>query len=211
MNLLIHGLGQNKTSWDTVGRELTNHNIIFDAPNLFSLAENNDLNYDILYKNFSNYCDTFTEKLNLCGLSIGGILAIDYAITNPDRVASLILIGTPYIIPWFLFKLQGLIFKFIPKKTFTKMGLAKKEFIRLVTSMGKLDLPSKISQVKTRTLVLCGQKDKVNQKSAMKLHSAIPFSQQKLVSGAGHEVNCDAPVELANYLKEFWQEDITND
>ena len=35
------------------------------------------------------------EKINLVGLSLGGILTIDYVEEFPEKVNSIILIGTP--------------------------------------------------------------------------------------------------------------------
>ena len=105
-NILIHGLGQNETSWNIVEIELNLHNIKIEKPNLYSMLKDTRINYSILYKKFADYCNSFSEKLNLCGLSLGGILALDYSKEFPEKVNSLILIGTPYKIPKFLFKLQ---------------------------------------------------------------------------------------------------------
>ena len=35
-NILIHGLGQNETSWNIVEKELNLHNIKIEKPNLYS-------------------------------------------------------------------------------------------------------------------------------------------------------------------------------
>lgn len=44
-------------------------------------------------------CDKFDEPIDWCGLSLGGVLALNYAIERPDKVKSLVLIATPYMIP----------------------------------------------------------------------------------------------------------------
>ena len=31
------------------------------------------MDYDTLFQEFANYCNSYHEKLNLCGLSLGGI------------------------------------------------------------------------------------------------------------------------------------------
>ena len=54
------------------------------------------------------------EKIDLCGLSLGGILALNYAIDYPNKVEKLVLIGTPYRVPKVMFSIQNIIFKFLP-------------------------------------------------------------------------------------------------
>ena len=49
-NILIHGLGQNETSWNIVEIELNLHNIKIEKPNLYSMLKDTRINYSILYK-----------------------------------------------------------------------------------------------------------------------------------------------------------------
>ena len=162
--------------------------------------------YATLYEKFSNYCNNFDEKLNLCGLSLGGILAIDYVKEHPDKVNSLILIGTPYKIPKFLFKVQGLIFKVMPKSTFEKIGCEKKDFISLVNSMSNLDIEINLDKITCKTLILCGVKDNQNMESAKILNKSINNSSFKTIDNSSHEVNVDNPKELASIIYNFWKD-----
>ncbi len=57
----------------------------------------------MLYNTFSDFCNNQKRKLNLCGLSLGGVLALDFVKEYPEKVNSIILIGTPYKIPKALF------------------------------------------------------------------------------------------------------------
>lgn len=199
-NILVHGLGQNQTSWSKVKEELSTNNINTETPNLFYLVKNYEVNYENTYKTFTDYCNSFNEKINLCGLSLGGLLSIDYAVEYPDKVNSLILIGTPYEIPKRLFKIQNFIFKFMPKKTFESMGISKKDFISLTNSMTELDIKSKVERIKCNTLILCGEKDNVNMESAKQLNNHIKDSKLNIIKNARHEVNIDTPIELSNII-----------
>ncbi|MFR5684482.1 MAG: alpha/beta fold hydrolase [Clostridia bacterium] len=199
-NILVHGLGQNETSWSKVKEELSTNNINTETPNLFDLVKNYEVNYENTYKTFTDYCNSFNEKINLCGLSLGGLLSIDYAGEYPDKVNSLILIGTPYEIPKRLFKIQNFIFKFMPKKTFESMGISKKDFISLTNSMTELDIKSKVERIKCNTLILCGEKDNVNMESAKQLNNHIKDSKLNIIKNARHEVNIDTPIELSNII-----------
>ena len=95
INILIHGLGQNNQSWNEVKKHLNNDGILVEIPNLYCL-NNKSVTYSNLYNNFENILNNYQDKLNLCGLSLGGIIALEYAKRHPEKVNSLVLIGTPY-------------------------------------------------------------------------------------------------------------------
>lgn len=205
-NILIHGLGQNETSWNMVETELNIHNMNVEKPNLYSIIKDTKINYSTLYKKFAEYCNRFNEQLNLCGLSLGGILALDYAKEFPEKVNSLILIGTPYKIPKFLFKLQGVIFHIMSKSTFEKIGCTKRNFLSLVSSMSDLDIGTNLDKIDCKTLILCGIKDNQNMENAKLLNENIKNSYFKTIGNASHEANVDNPKELANIIYDFWRE-----
>lgn len=205
-NILIHGLGQNETSWNLVETELKNNNIKVEKPNLYSIIKNEKINYTTMFQKFADYCNSFDDKLNLCGLSLGGILALDYAKKFPDKVNSIILVGTPYKIPKILFKIQGIIFHLMPKATIEKIGCSKKDFISLVNSMSDLDIASKLDKVKCKTLILCGDKDNQNMESAKLLNKNIKGSSFRTIDNSSHEVNIDNPKELSKIIYDFWSQ-----
>ena len=204
INILIHGMGQNESSWDKVKTILNEDNIDVKTPNVFEIAKNYQLNYDNLYRAFADYCNGFKEKLNLVGLSLGGILAIDYAVEYPQKVNSIILSGTPYELPKKLLRFQNFVFKLIPKKNFENIGISKKNFIELSNSLAELNIKFKVSKIQCNTLIICGEKDTLNMESARQLNSNIKNSKIKVIQGAGHEINIDTPEEFANTIKEFY-------
>lgn len=65
------------------------------------------------------------EPLRICGLSLGALLAIDFAIRHEEKVDSLVLIGAQYKVPSLLIDFQNLIFRCMPNKVFESMGLPK--------------------------------------------------------------------------------------
>ena len=95
----------------------------------------------------------FSEPLNLCGLSLGAVLALNYAIDFPQRVKSLILIAPQYDMPKFLLKVQNVLFKFMPESQFKDIGLTKKDFITLTNSMADMDFTSGLENVSCPVLV----------------------------------------------------------
>lgn len=201
--IFVHGLGQNSSSWKEIVNEL-NIDSQINCPNIFDLC-NGELNYNNLYNAFSKYCDTFSEPLNICGLSLGGILALNYAINNPQKVHSLILIGTQYRIPKHLMIFQNIIFKFVPKKNFKKIGISKKEIISLTKSMMNLNFEKDLSKITCPVLIICGENDKANMKSSKQLKDLLRVSTLKIIKNSGHEVNLDNPKLLSKEINDFFK------
>ena len=208
INILVHGLGQDEKSWNEVKKQLNNNGINVETPNLFSIVQKYQVNYENMYRTFADYCNSFNEKINLVGLSLGGVLAIDYIIEFPEKINSITLIGTPYETPKAIFTIQNIIYKFIPKRIFEKRGCPKKDIISLLDSMKNLSIPDKAPNIKCNTLIICGEKEKdnINMKSAKQLNEVIQNSKFKIIENAGHEVNIDNPKELANTIYDFWKD-----
>lgn len=201
--LFLHGLGQTAASWDATLHAMGGP---ADAacPELFGLLDGADVSYPALYRDFSAYCDRFAEPLALCGLSLGGVLALHYAADHPDRVRSLALIAVPYPMPRLLLTVQDLLFRLMPARSFPSMGLGKADTIRLCRTMARLDLRGFVANIRCPTLVLCGEKDTANRKSALRLQAQLPQARLCLLPNAGHEVNRDAPEALGQALAGFF-------
>ena len=74
-------------------------------------------------------------QIHLCGLSLGGILALNFALDFPQKVKTLVLIGTPYKVPKAAFGFQNVIFRFLPNSVFETMAFDKKDTFALGNTM----------------------------------------------------------------------------
>ena len=173
-------------------------------PDLSLILNGKKASYDNLYFAFMEYCNKVSGKVDLCGLSLGGILALNYALDFPDKVNSLVLIGTPYKVPKFMFGIQNIIFRILPKSMFDSMAFNKKDTFILGKSMKNLDFSGRVSEIKCKTLIICGEKDKANIKSAYYLAKHIKNSELKIIEKASHIINEECPKVLANILNEFY-------
>ena len=203
--IFIHGLGQTPESWDQVISDMSLTEEVL-CPNLPALITEQECNYKNLYAVFCRYCETESGKINLCGLSLGGILALNYAIDHPKKIKSLVLIGTQYVMPKKLLAVQNAIFRLMPSKSFESMGFSKKNFIQLSKTMADLDFSLKLGSITYPTLVVCGEKDAANKKASEELSERIPEASLSLIPGSGHEVNQQAPIRLAEVLNGFWKD-----
>ena len=201
--IFVHGSGHKATSWEKTISYMTNNEDIV-CPNLSSILEGKEASYENLYSSFVKYCNEFDGQIHLCGLSLGGILALNFALDFPQQVKTLVLIGTPYKVPKVAFSFQNIIFRFLPKSIFETMAFDKKNTFALGDTMKNLDFSDRVKNIKCPTLILCGKKDSANMKSADYLSQSIRSAELKIIENTGHVVNEENPKALADILNEYY-------
>lgn len=201
--VFVHGSGHKATSWNETISHMTSDGDIA-CPELSSILEGKEASYENLYAAFAAYCNKIDGPIHLCGLSLGGILALNYAVDFPEKVKTLVLIGTPHKVPKAAFALQNIIFRFLPKSTFEPMAFDKKDTFALGNTMKGLDFSGRVDHIECPTLILCGEKDRANMKSAYYLSQNIKTAELKVLENTGHVVNEESPEALARILTEFY-------
>lgn len=68
--------------------------------------------------------------------------------------------------------------------------------------MADYDGTSLLMHTSLPSLILCGDKDWANKKSARVLAELIPQSSLIMLAG-GHQLNCDKPDEFAYHIRNF--------
>lgn len=202
-NIFLHGMGQNASSWDKT-ISCFPESAECDSPEISSFFAQGNCTYNAIYGAINSYLNAIPEKFNLCGLSLGAVLSLNYALNNPEKIHSLALIAPQFTMPKLLLKIQNVIFKFMPESQFSEIGFTKNDFITLTNSMNTLDFTDRLNSLALPTLILCGEKDKANIKAADKLAAALPNATFKAIPNASHEVNIDNPSELAVIIKDFF-------
>lgn len=199
----LHGSGHKAASWDeTISYMPSGEDIV--CPDLASILKGKAATYENLYSAFAKYCNGFEGQIHLCGLSLGGILALNFALDFPQKLKTLVLIGTPYKVPKAAFGLQNVVFRFLPKSIFDTMAFDKKDTFALGNTMKNLDFSDAVKNVQCPTLILCGEKDGANMKSAHYLAQNIRGAKLKILENAGHVVNEENPKALAEILSEYY-------
>ena len=202
--ILIHGSGHKASSWKEIISYLDHQEDIL-CPELSAILNGREASFPNLRAAFAQYCAQAGGPVHLCGLSLGGILALDYALDHPENVKTLVLIGTPHKVPKFAFALQNVVFRFLPKSTFASMAFDKRNTFALENTMKDLDFSGRLGKVRCPTLILCGDKDGANLKSARFLAGHIPGAELEIIENTGHVVNEENPKVLAERLNKFYR------
>ncbi len=195
--VFLHGLGQRAADWDRVASQFPNT----DCPDLFEIA-GEKLNYAAILSSLEERYEHEKEPLCLCGLSLGGMLALDYALRHGDRVAAMVLLGARDRTPRLLMDIQDLLFRCMPDKAFASTGMKKEQVRDLTRSMKNLDFTDRLSTIHCPVTVACGAKDYPNLAAARRLAKYLPNARLYVVPHAGHELNTDAPDTVAEMVRE---------
>lgn len=201
--IFLHGFGHKAASWNKTTSYMTDSKDIL-CPDLSLLLEGKETSYENLYSSFVTYCNKIDGQIHLCGLSLGGILALNFTLDFPQKVKSLVLIATPHKVQKGVLGFQNLIFRLLPKSIFEAMAFSKDDTFALVKNMKNLDFTDRVKNIKCPALILCGNKDSANLKSAEYLSQNIDNSQLKVIENTGHVVNEENPEALAEILTEFY-------
>ena len=202
--ILLHGSGHGPESWENTAALLPSDWETL-RPGLSAILGGREASFENLRGAFANYCAGLEGPLHLCGLSLGGILALDYALRRPEKARSLVLIGTPHRVPRAAFALQNLVFRLLPNSAFKGMAFDKRNTLALGRSMKNLDFRGRLGGVACPALVVCGAKDRANLASAEYLARHIQSTGLKILPDTGHVVNEERPEALAELLTEFYR------
>ncbi len=93
----------------------------------------------------------------------------------------------------------------MPQSFFEKTAFDKNDTFALMKSMKHLDLTKDIQNIKSPSLIICGEKDYPNIKSSLYLSAKIERSKLKIIKAAGHVLNEEKPRLLAQTMLDFYQ------
>lgn len=203
--VLLHGLGQNVRDWQSIIDSMPEDDV--DCPDLFSLPRDEKTYPHILAALERRYAAE-SEPLLFCGLSLGAVLALDYAIRHGDKVTGLVLIALQYKVPGWLLRVQNQIFRCMPEKTFLDIGMSKMETIALCTSMQTIDFTAQLHHAQLHHVscpvkLLCGGRDLANKAACRKLQKLLPQTEAEILPGVGHEANREAPQAVLEAIRQL--------
>ena len=69
--------------------------------------------------------------------------------------------------------------------------------------MANMNFASGLEKVACPVLVLCGEKDNVNKKAAVKIAEKLSRAKFSTIENSGHEVNIDNPKGLAKIIEKL--------
>jgi pimeloyl-ACP methyl ester carboxylesterase len=224
--ILVHGAGGNSLLWKKTLNGLSGHSkaMAVDLPGHPS--------GEITCKSIGDYVEAlrqFMAENNLqrpavCGHSMGGAIALALAIGHPEQIGGLVLVSSGaklgvderilgglrdqpmrtiegIITPWSFYSID--------------LGLGREARAALSTSNLPIflndylacqgfDVRPELPKIASRTLVVCGDKDKMTPpKWSHFLNASIPDSELRFVKDSGHMLPLEKAGALAEVLQSF--------
>jgi pimeloyl-ACP methyl ester carboxylesterase len=227
--LFIHGAGSNGNTWHHQLAAFSEHHspLALDFPGHGRSAGTESLKSIDAYR---ACLAAFIETLGLrpsvlIGRSMGGAIALTYALAHPHRVRGLVLVATAarFNLPQAMLETWKTVMlgraqqpfstdAFSPKTDFAVMREAWMEQVKTdprvryddFVACNAFDITAQLGAVTVPTLIIAGRDDSVTPPERSEvLHRGIPRSTLVVIDDAGHTVPAEKPAEFNAALSEF--------
>lgn len=228
--IILHGWVYDLGGWGSLVSMLEKEGFEAEMLKIPGLTAKSDEVWDL-----NKYCSWLDktiekegEKVTLLGHSNGGKLALSYTLKHPDKVDKLILIDSAGIyhkelklrIKRAIFKflantgkkitksekLRSLLYKLAREKDYREAPLNMR---RTMADLISVDLTDELKKIKTPTLIIWGEKDKLTPlKDAYLMKEKIKNSKLCIVKSAGHAPIYSHTEKVAKLIGEFLKHDI---
>lgn len=176
---------------------------------------------------YRDWLHLFAKALNLssfvaAGHSMGGAIALDYALNYPEDILGLILVGSGgrlRVLPAFLETLQGGVvpaaladFLYCPDAPQELLQKGREEVASTAASIyhadlnacDKFDVTDKLARINQQVIMICGSEDRLTPlKYSHFLAEKLPSGRVEVIDGAGHMVMIEKPEEVNQAIKTF--------
>ena len=225
--IFLHGVGSDKSVWrpqlDHFGSQ--RRALAFDYPGYGESKLTADATRDDYAAAVLAAMDALgIDRAHICGLSLGGVIAIAMHAAAPRRCASLIIADSFAVHP------QGqAIYDRSIAASHDMRGLAEARVGALLASEGPrtevietmaaidpeayrigaravwlAEQRERAAAIRVPTLILCGEEDAITPPSlSEELGGLIPGAQLKFIAGASHLANLDKPDEFNRLIDDF--------
>lgn len=218
---ILHGWKSSKEKWKEVKEKLEEKGIEVIIPDIPGFKTDLEKAWNL--DDYVNWFLSFSqkkEKFFLLGHSFGGRIAIKFATKFPEKLEGLILVSSAGIkkkTPFFVRIFQKFkFFSFFPgysllRKFFYKFILRKTDYLQTKGNLRETfknivseDLTHLLNKIKTKTLILWGEKDKITPLSdAFLMKEKIKNSKLEILEGTSHAPYLENPCLLSEKIFNF--------
>jgi len=158
---------------------------------------------------------------------MGGEAALVFTLKHPSKVSKLVLVGTTAKMAWPMHFLRFLTY-ILPYRTILAIVSRAKYYkpsiqtidinisraiqvprhvaYKCLTEINRYDVRNMLSQIEVPTLIIIGEKDRLNFKGSQYLNREIKGSKLEVIANAGHTVMIERPYEFDRLVQQFLAE-----
>ncbi|MFI5907584.1 alpha/beta fold hydrolase [Dactylosporangium sp. NPDC051541] len=170
---------------------------------------------DAAARRVTDAIDAATGPVRLGGISLGATVAALACLARPGRVRHLVLSGGVAHPPPAL-AIQRALSAVLPLGVLARLAAAqqgpdgaadlravgKGTYLAGLRELARVDLRPRLREITLPTLVVCGDRDKVNIPLSRELAAGIPGAELRIIPGAGHLWNLEQPAAFTALLLE---------
>ena len=236
--ILVHPVGMDLTYWG--GQIEALHGsydlVAYDLPgNGSTPGTPADWTFDAAAATLAQVAEsTSSERVNVVGISIGGMIAQSFALAHPDRMRSLVLIGTaatfseeerssardraatarrngmaaivpPTLDRWFTPETKAQRPDILDRVRKSMLAGDPATYAAMWEMIAGLNFAPRLGEIGCSTLIMTGATDPIcPPETARALHAAIPGSRYAIVPRAAHMCILEQPVFINDQLLAFF-------
>lgn len=232
--VIIHGGGDGARAWLENAKELSKHYSVY-VPDLPGFGRSQPMGNKFHFSEFVTFIEDFThilglKRFHLVGHSIGGSIALHYALKSPQKIKGLVLVSSlcigKEIAPWVRFLSSSVLCRYLGEAAIVILKATKwlarlfytpfkfaNPVTRLKINMGKsittfkgqtTVLLDQLSELLMPTLLVWGATDSIVPVAhAYAAAQLIPDCQLHIFEGCGHSVYKQRTQEFSKLLARF--------
>ncbi|MGV8910671.1 MAG: alpha/beta fold hydrolase [Propionicimonas sp.] len=132
------------------------------------------------------------KKARLVGHQLGAMTALEVAVTEPDRVAGLVISGALVSPGRVALAMQKGLIRMLPNRAFAESGATKADLLRALDVIASADLGRRLAEISVPVLVVAGASDPALA-AAKLLVQRLPDARLVEIPGAGANPNLERP------------------
>ncbi|MCA0297175.1 MAG: alpha/beta fold hydrolase [Actinobacteria bacterium] len=142
------------------------------------------------------------EKARLVGHQLGAMVALQVAVSQPERVTGLVLSGAFAAPGKMALRFQKSLIRMLPNRALADSGATKDDLVRALDLMATADFGPRLRDVTADVLIVAGAADPALP-AARQLAEQLPSARLEVLDGAGATPSLEAPDAYNALLVEF--------
>ena len=208
--ILLHGNGEDHHIFDAQIRYFSHYfrTIVIDTRGHGKSTRGTaPLNFQTLTNDLADVFEALQiDKAHIVGFSDGAITALHLALSHPELISTMILLGVNYnpkglrLIPRLQIRFGYIWLSIV--SLFSEKVRKRKEIWSLMVGQPNLTIDL-LSRITAPTLIVTGENDMVSQRHNDEIHRAISGSQRLIIPNGNHFWMFKQPEVLNQYIMDF--------